>query len=145
LPPLGERLGLPVTLAPLGTGEDGGPGATGPRAAEAGAAGAPELVASTLPGGAEHALHFPERLRRESVFFEVAYDPWPSLLAANWLEAGGRVVDGLDMLVEQALVQVRIFVAGDPDTVLPDEAEVLAAMRAAVARPVGGSTSCSVG
>jgi shikimate dehydrogenase len=38
------------------------------------------------------------------------------------------------MLIEQALVQVRIFVAGDPDIALPNESRVLAAMRTAVSR-----------
>jgi shikimate dehydrogenase len=36
------------------------------------------------------------------------------------------------MLLRQALVQVRIFVAGDPDVPLRDEDAVLAAMRDAV-------------
>ena len=36
------------------------------------------------------------------------------------------------MLLHQALVQVRIFVSGDPLVPLPDEAAVLAAMRAAI-------------
>jgi shikimate dehydrogenase len=36
------------------------------------------------------------------------------------------------MLLHQALLQVRVFVGGDPGSVLPDEAAVLAAMRLAV-------------
>jgi shikimate dehydrogenase len=62
----------------------------------------------------------------------VAYDPWPSELAATWLETGGRVVPGIEMLVNQALMQVRIFVGGSPNIVLPTEDRVLAAMRAAI-------------
>jgi shikimate dehydrogenase len=42
------------------------------------------------------------------------------------------VLSGLAMLVHQALLQVRIFVAGDALEPLPDEDRVLAAMLAAV-------------
>ncbi|WP_244301047.1 hypothetical protein [Leucobacter insecticola] len=61
----------------------------------------------------------------------MAYDPWPSPLAERWCEAGGEAHSGLGMLVRQALLQIRIFSAGDPDTPLPDEQGLLSAMRAA--------------
>ncbi len=92
----------------------------------------PEVVISTLPGGADHRYRFADGTRRAAVLFDVAYDPWPSPLAATWLEAGGRVVPGIEMLVNQALMQVRIFVGGSPNIVLPAEDRVLAAMRAAL-------------
>jgi shikimate dehydrogenase len=85
-------------------------------------------VINTLPGGAVVEAMVPAS---DSVLFEVAYDPWPSALVAGW---AGPVIDGLDMLVEQALMQVRIFVGGSPDVVLADEETVLAAMRASVTR-----------
>jgi shikimate dehydrogenase len=66
------------------------------------------------------------------VLLDVAYEPWPSTLAVNWLEAGGTVVPGLDMLLHQALAQVRAFVGGAPDMQLPDEESVFAAMRASI-------------
>jgi shikimate dehydrogenase len=90
----------------------------------------PDAVISTLPGGAASGLTFPDEVRRSSVLFDVAYDPWPSALAAAW-EA--PVVSGLAMLLHQAIAQVRIFVTGERDGVLPDEERVIAAMRAAVA------------
>jgi shikimate dehydrogenase len=92
----------------------------------------PDAVISTLPGGADHDYRFESSVRASSVLFDVAYDPWPSALAASWLEAGGRVIPGIEMLVNQALLQVRIFVGGRPDRILPREAAVLAAMREAV-------------
>ncbi|MET0854581.1 MAG: hypothetical protein ABWY30_08115, partial [Microterricola sp.] len=46
--------------------------------------------------------------------------------------AGGRVISGIGMLLHQALVQVRIFVAGDPFAELPNEKTVFAAMSGAV-------------
>lgn len=90
----------------------------------------PTLVISTLPGPASETVVLPEAFLRVPLF-DVAYDPWPSPLATRWRAAGGVAHAGLDMLVEQALVQIRIFVNGDPDTPLTDEESVLAAMRAA--------------
>lgn len=90
-----------------------------------------DAVINTLPGSAEHDLAFSDEQRAQSVLFEVAYDPWPSPLVRSW---NTTVVDGLDMLIEQALIQVRIFVAGNPDVTLADEEAVLAAMRDAVRR-----------
>lgn len=90
----------------------------------------PTLVISTLPGPASETVVLPEAFLRVPLF-DVAYDPWPSPLATRWRAAGGVAHAGLAMLVEQALVQIRIFVNGDPDTPLTDEESVLAAMRAA--------------
>jgi len=93
----------------------------------------PDVILSTLPGHTEHNFGFPETVRRSSVLFDVAYDPWPSTFARAWAEAGGTVISGLEMLILQALAQVRIFVNGSPDTELDNETDVLMAMRAAVA------------
>ena len=92
--------------------------------------GSPTLVISTLPGPAGSAAAIPDSLLAVPLF-DVAYDPWPSPLGRRWTEAGGVAHAGLDMLVEQALVQVRIFVNGDPAAPVDDEAAVLAAMRVA--------------
>ncbi|WP_457962536.1 shikimate dehydrogenase [Arthrobacter sp. D1-29] len=43
------------------------------------------------------------------VLLDVAYDPWPSRLAAVWQSGGGSVVPGLEMLLYQAVEQVRLF------------------------------------
>ncbi len=88
-----------------------------------------DLVVSTVPGGADLGVAAPADLIASAVLLDVAYSPWPTRLAAQWLEEGGRVVDGLGMLLHQALLQVRIFVSGDPTAVLPGEDAVLAAMR----------------
>lgn len=115
---LGDRIGTRVLVEPLD------------RLAQATGA---DLVVSTVPGGTELPHEPSVALRAEARLFDVAYDPWPSRLAASWLDVGGVVVHGLGMLLHQALLQVRIFVTGDPATPLPDEDQVLAAMRAAVA------------
>lgn len=85
------------------------------------------LVASTLPGDAE-LPRMPEPAPG-SVLLDVAYEPWPSRLAASW---AGPVVSGLDLLLHQAVLQVRIFTSGSPAAPLPDETAVIGAMRAAV-------------
>lgn len=98
-----------------------------------------DLVISTLPGGPVLAAEFPAELRRAAVLFDVSYSPWPSSLARSWQAAGGTVCSGLGMLLHQALIQVRVFVSGDPFDPLPDEDSVLQAMRGALAEePVEG-------
>lgn len=92
----------------------------------------PELVISTLPGGTQTEAVYTDSTRRRSLLFDVAYEPWPTPLARQWEAVGGRVVSGLAMLAHQALLQVRIFVSGDPLQPLPDEPDVLAAMLDAV-------------
>jgi shikimate dehydrogenase len=114
---LGENVGVTVTAGELATA--------------ASASLVPSAVINTLPGGTASGADFPSEVRERSALFEVAYDPWPSELSAAW---AAPVIDGLDMLVEQALVQVRIFVNGHPDLPLTAEPGVRDAMRRAVAR-----------
>lgn len=93
---------------------------------------APDAIISTLPGG-ENDLVFAAPIRERAVLFDIAYDPWPSRLAKAWAEVNGAVISGLDLLINQAVGQVRVFVSGDPDLPLADEDRVAGAMRAAVA------------
>jgi shikimate dehydrogenase len=89
-----------------------------------------DAVISTLPNGASVELDFDRDTVQDAVLLDVAYHPWPSPLAKAW--TGDSVISGLEMLVLQALAQVRVFVNHDPDSELPDEASVLAAMLATV-------------
>ena len=111
---LGARLGLAVEIRAIGDLA---------RVEEA------DLVVSTLPGGADPGAAASVLLRERTPLLDVAYAPWPTTLASQWLEAGGTVVHGLEMLLHQALLQVRIFTSGDPLRELPDEAAVLDVMR----------------
>jgi shikimate dehydrogenase len=94
---------------------------------------AADLVVSTLPGHADVEVPLPDAVRGAPLL-DVAYSPWPTAIGARWLAADGRLLHGLDMLVEQAVLQVRVFTDADPDAPLPREDEVRAAMRAAVGR-----------
>jgi shikimate dehydrogenase len=61
----------------------------------------------------------------------VAYNPWPSSLATLWTSKGQIVVSGLEMLIWQAVAQIRIFFHGSPTKELPNEIAVVEAMRLA--------------
>ncbi|MDR7080915.1 shikimate dehydrogenase [Arthrobacter ginsengisoli] len=103
-------LALPVRILPL---------------SEAAAAiAAADVVICTLPPRAADPLadELAEQLARRAgepsrqsapglsgVLLDVAYDPWPSRIASVWQEAGGTVVPGLEMLIYQAVEQVRHF------------------------------------
>ncbi|HEU4758324.1 MAG TPA: shikimate dehydrogenase [Agromyces sp.] len=113
---LGHALGLVIEVRPIA------------RLAEPTPA---DLVVSTLPGGTDLGVAPSDELVGAPLL-DVAYAPWPTAFAATWLERGGRVAHGLDMLVHQALLQVRIFVNGDPLAALPDEEGVLDVMRRSV-------------
>ena len=89
-----------------------------------------DAVISTLPNGAAVEVALDPDTISGATLFDVAYSPWPTPLAASW--TGEDVIGGLEMLVLQALAQVRIFVHGDPDLTLDRDEEVLAAMFAAV-------------
>lgn len=89
-----------------------------------------ELVIDTLPAGVEPADD--PAVDDADALLDVSYDPWPTSRAARWLERGGLVVNGLEMLLHQAIGQVRIFTTGSPYGDLPDEEAVIRAMRHAV-------------
>lgn len=90
-----------------------------------------DVAISTIPPRAEFPFAL-DALRPEQTLLDVAYSPWPTPLAAQWHRSGGRVVHGLEMLLHQAVHQIRIFVTGDAASELPDEAEVIKAMRFAM-------------
>lgn len=95
-------------------------------------AGLADLVVNTVPQGATSDLRFGAGVRSRAALLDVVYDPWPSPLAAQWLEAGGTVASGLDMLLWQAVLQIRRFLGLEDEDPLPREAEVVAAMQAAL-------------
>jgi shikimate dehydrogenase len=81
-----------------------------------------DLVVSTVPGGAADAWaeHF---AAVAPVVFDVAYHPWPTCLAVAASNSGAEVLNGLDLLVHQASLQVEMMTGRSPAP--------LAAMRAA--------------
>ncbi len=79
------------------------------------------LVVNTIP--ADAAGHHATTLAATPLLLDAIYDPWPTPLAAAVGAAGGRVISGLQMLLNQAYAQVEQF------TGLPAPKE---AMRAAL-------------
>jgi shikimate dehydrogenase len=93
-----ESLGLSLEICPLAE-------AAKPTAAA-------DVVISTLPPRAADGLAAEIAALKDStsgVLLDVAYDPWPSLVASVWEAGGGAVVPGLEMLLYQAVEQVRLF------------------------------------
>ena len=90
-----------------------------------------DLTVSTLPGD----VVLPDPVAaalaaRGGALFSAAYAPWPTRLAQVWTDA--PVLTGLEMLLHQAVAQIRIFLHGTPEEALPDEPAVLNDMRAAL-------------
>ncbi|MFL6157314.1 MAG: shikimate dehydrogenase [Marmoricola sp.] len=67
-----------------------------------------DLVVSTIPSAAQT-----DWLVRSAdpcpVVFEVTYDPWPTPLAARALVSGRILISGLDLLINQAALQVNLM------------------------------------
>lgn len=66
-----------------------------------------DLVISTAPAGVTDSIELPAKT--SAPYFEALYKPWPTPASALWASRGGRVIDGLDLLIHQALAQVAIF------------------------------------
>ena len=96
---------------------------------------APQLadpVGASDPAGASETADRP-------VLLDVAYNPWPSVLASAWEANGGTVVSGLEMLLYQAVEQVLLFT---DRTLQPAELlSLVNAMCAAVDLPPRASVS----
>ena len=89
----------------------------------------PELVVSTLPGGAADELAALSDPGGDiPVLLDVVYAPWPTRLATVYARAGGRVVGGASMLLHQAAAQVGLMTGREAP---------LEAMRAALAAAAG--------
>ncbi|BCI81781.1 shikimate dehydrogenase [Mycobacterium sp. SMC-18] len=81
------------------------------------------VVVNTLPAAV--AGEISGTVADTAVLLDAIYDPWPTPLAAAVSAAGGRVVSGLQMLLNQAYAQVEQF------TGMPAPREVMAAALAA--------------
>ena len=117
---LGASVGVEVVRSAFDT-----PGTPGPVAVTIGA----------LPGGVDAGPGIRPFAENGGLLVDVVYGTWPTSLAEQWLAAGNAAINGLPMLLHQALLQVRVFVGGDPAVPLEREDTVLAAMRVAL---VGG-------
>lgn len=90
-----------------------------------------DLTVNALPGDAVVSL--PQQLL-ESDLFDVSYSPWPTATATKWLAQSTKhtVTNGLVMLQQQAIFQLRLFLNQDIRAQLPNEAAVWQEINAAV-------------
>lgn len=95
----------------------------------------PDVVVSTIPSDAQSEM-LVDRAVRAPVVFEVLYDPWPTPLAAAAASLGRCLVGGLDLLVHQAALQVRLMTGQDA----PVDALRAAGDAALAARTAGGAS-----
>ncbi|KZE37687.1 shikimate dehydrogenase family protein [Microbacterium sp. T32] len=94
-----------------------------------------DVTIGALPGNVDAGPGIRPLVENGGLLVDVVYGNWPTSLAEQWLAAGNAAINGLPMLLHQALLQVRVFVGGDPTVPLEREDTVLATMRAAL---VGG-------
>jgi shikimate dehydrogenase len=66
-----------------------------------------DVVVSTIP--AEVAARHADTVVGTPLLLDAIYDPWPTPLASAVDAAGGRVISGLQMLLNQAFAQVEQF------------------------------------
>lgn len=88
-----------------------------------------DLVLSTLPPGSDTQGWFVGT--PSGTLLDVAYNPWPSVLATQWLNSGCNVISGIEMLIWQAIAQIRVFLNGSVAEPLENEDEIAEVMRAA--------------
>jgi shikimate dehydrogenase len=92
-----------------------------------------DVVISTLPSG--QVDYYASKLGKSKFFsprgtlLDVAYDPWPSEIAKLWKRSELTAVSGLEMLMFQAIAQLRIFNLGSAADPLPNERAIELAMR----------------
>lgn len=72
-----------------------------------------DLVISTAPAGVTDSIELPNKT--SAPFFEALYKPWPTPASALWASRGGTVIDGLDLLIHQAIAQISIFTGASVD------------------------------
>lgn len=96
------------------------------------------LIVNTVPGNILEPGDLPASAPTLAALFDVTYAPWPTQLAAGWSDSSYPVVGGADMLLHQAVEQVRRFTGAPTNWRARQLVET--AMRSALAAddPAGG-------
>jgi shikimate dehydrogenase len=68
-----------------------------------------DLVINTTPAGA--ADLFADSISRVEgkLLFDVIYKPWPTVLGRRWSDSGGKVLNGLELLIYQGIDQLALI------------------------------------
>jgi len=73
-----------------------------------------DFIVSTVPKGVMD--HFASDITNvNGVLLECLYVPWPTDLAERWQQLDGKVISGMDLLVEQAMHQIKLMTGADFD------------------------------
>nr|WP_307329872.1 shikimate dehydrogenase [Microbacterium sp. SORGH_AS_1204] len=91
-----------------------------------------DVTIAALPGNVDAGPGIRPFAENGGLLVDVVYGTWPTALAQEWIAVGNEAINGLPMLLHQALLQVRVFVNGDPGRPLHREDAVLSAMRTAL-------------
>lgn len=67
-----------------------------------------DLIVNTAPGDASE-IFLPSIQKPRGTLFEVLYDPWPTSLSRKWASTHCEVIDGLELLIHQAISQIELF------------------------------------
>lgn len=80
-----------------------------------------DLMINTTPSRVADQLVSKIKTRPLGVYFEALYNPWPTKLLAHWRSLEGKAIDGLDLLVYQAIQQVALITEKvvDPSLLAP--------------------------
>lgn len=92
-----------------------------------------DATIATLPGGTRIDDAVAQDLAQHGgALVDAVYAPWPTQLGEAWIGLGQPAASGVQMLLHQALLQVRIFVTGQVVEPLESESVILDAMRSAL-------------
>ncbi len=92
-----------------------------------------DATIATLPGGTSIDDTIAGVLAQHGgALVDAVYAPWPTQLGEAWMALGLPAASGVQMLLHQALLQVRIFVTGQVAEPLESESVILDAMRSAL-------------
>lgn len=67
-----------------------------------------DVVVNTTPAGAADLLADAVPSGIAATFFDVIYKPWPTELAQRWSDRGGKVLNGLELLLYQGIDQLSL-------------------------------------
>lgn len=68
-----------------------------------------DLIVNTTPSGAADLVAESVTSEMDGLLFDVLYKPWPTLLARRWMDAGGKVISGLELLLYQGIDQINLL------------------------------------
>ena len=80
-----------------------------------------DLVVSTVPAEASSQLAQDVPIAPRQLV-DVLYDRWPTPFAAGWIASGGSAASGLELLVYQAVEQIRLMTGADVSSSILREA-----------------------